>query len=62
MTRPRPAVTVETTACGGDRAGGPTPKLVNAGGQAIETTACGGDRAGGRIRVAGRDEPVEHRP
>lgn len=59
MTRARPAVTVETTARSGDRTGGPTPKLVNAGGQAVETTACSGDRTSGRGRVPGPDEPVE---
>lgn len=61
MTRPRPAVTVETTARGGNRTS-PTPKLVNAGGQAVETTACGGDRTSGRGRVPGPDEPVERLP
>ena len=59
MTRPRTAVTVETTTRDGDRTGGPTTRLVNAGGQAIETTACGGDRTSGRGRVPGPDEPVE---
>ena len=62
MTRPRTAVTVETTARGGDRTGVPTPKLVNVGGQAVETTACGGDRTSDRGRVPGPDEPVERRP